>query len=114
MRPSNFVFSLFAIGIPGFALCMPWTTQAHTESIYCGSASNGLGVNAVTTQPKQNACPEAIEVANAYIQLNYKREPVVITIKGKRWICRERQGDTNPYGECAMQRNPDEKVILTS
>ncbi|MHC8345000.1 hypothetical protein [Pseudomonas sp. RT6P73] len=114
MRPSDFVFSLFAMGIAGFALSMPGTTQAHTGSIYCGSASNGLGVNAVTTQPKLSACPAAIEVANAYIQLNYKLEPVLITIKGERWTCRQRQGDTNPYGECAIQRNPDEKVILTS
>ncbi|WP_145309033.1 MULTISPECIES: hypothetical protein [unclassified Pseudomonas] len=111
MRHTDFVFSLFAIG---FALSVPGTTQAHTGSLYCGSASNGLGVNALTTQSKQRACPAAIEVANAYIQLNYKLEPVLIMNKGERWICRQRQGHTNPYGECLMQKNPDEKVTLTS
>ncbi|WP_189635948.1 hypothetical protein [Pseudomonas chlororaphis] len=90
MRHTNLAITLFAIGVAGFALSIPGTTQAHTGSIYCGSASNGLGVNAVTTQSKQNACPASIEVANAYIQLNYKMEPVLIDKSSDRRIVRLR------------------------
>ncbi|KVN27103.1 hypothetical protein WJ63_14440 [Burkholderia pyrrocinia] len=78
------------------------------------SAWNGIDVVATTKHPTKRACAAAVEVANAYLQAADKRQPTEITIKGAIWICRERHGDTNPYGECVMRKQPSEKVNLIS
>ncbi|WP_164721276.1 hypothetical protein [Burkholderia stagnalis] len=56
----------------------------------------------------------AVEGANAYLQAAGKRKPTEISVKGAIWICRERHGDTDPYGECIMRKQSNEKVKLIS
>lgn len=111
---TGFVSCVFAMVIAGFAFSIPTAAEARPGSIRCGSASNGLDVVATTARPREHACPVAVEVANAYLQAAGKRKPTRITVKGAIWICRERHGDTNPYGECVMRKQSNEKVNLIS
>ncbi|MBN3818031.1 hypothetical protein G3N57_16075 [Paraburkholderia sp. Se-20369] len=114
IRRAGIVSSVFSIVIAGFACSIPVAANAQPSVIRCGSASNGLDVVATTTHPRRRTCAAAIEVANAYLQAAGKRKTAEITVKGAIWICRERHGDTNPYGECVMRKQPNEKVNLIS
>lgn len=114
IRKSGIFFFVFAIVVAGFALSIPVAANAQPSVIRCGSASNGLDVVATTVHPAKRACAAAVEVANTYVQAAGKRQPTEISVKGAIWICRERHGDTNPYGECVMRKQPNEKVKLIS
>ncbi len=115
MRSTDF-FLLIRIGIAGIAFSVATTANAQPRSITisCGSASNGLGVEIKTTQPKKHACPLAIKVANTYLRATDKPVPIKIMVNDVTWICRERKGETNPYRECVMQKMPSERVYLVS
>ncbi|WGS44323.1 hypothetical protein LFL97_27380 [Burkholderia sp. JSH-S8] len=114
IRKAGIFFFVFAIVVAGFVLSIPVAANAQPSVIRCGSASNGLDVVATTAHPTKRACSVAVEVANAYLQAAGKRKSTEISVKGAIWICRERHGDTNPYGECVMRKRPNEKVKLIS
>ncbi|MGV9357081.1 hypothetical protein [Streptomyces misionensis] len=78
-----------------------------TGYAYCGvDRASGLGVMAARSVP----CGAALDVAAAYT----KGRAAEVHAAGSRWVCRERQGDPDPYQSCADVRSGDRVVTLVS
>ncbi|MRH89420.1 hypothetical protein GFY24_18535 [Nocardia sp. SYP-A9097] len=85
------------------------------ESVQCGTGPGGLAVVTYTTKGA-DFCPTALLVATTYTQERAKKTggDFAIQVADMRWVCGERQGDPNPYQECASQNESADKVRLLS
>ncbi|MEV6068923.1 hypothetical protein AB0L82_20430 [Nocardia sp. NPDC052001] len=85
------------------------------EVVQCGSGPNGLAVVTFTTKGA-DFCPTALSVATSYVQERTKKSEgdVAIEVADMRWVCGERQGDPNPFEECASQNESADKVRMLS
>lgn len=90
-------------------------TPLPGDPVQCGPGALGLAVIAYTT--KGNAlCQTAVAVTDAYHN-ERARQPdgdIAVTVENVRWICGVRQGDPNPYQECASQNESADIVRLVS
>ena len=80
------------------------------------TASNGLGIEAISGSGKTKACKTAKKVADGYVKKAQGGGPTTVTVRvGKTdWKCAEVQTETNPFIECVNQKHKGEKVKLFS
>ncbi|MFI6869207.1 hypothetical protein [Nocardia sp. NPDC050406] len=85
------------------------------EPVDCGTGPNGLAVIAHTTKGV-DFCSHAVAVVDAYAAQREKQPDgdIAVTVDNMRWVCGERQGDPNPYQECASQNESADIVRLAS
>ncbi|WP_330179023.1 hypothetical protein OHB26_21240 [Nocardia sp. NBC_01503] len=85
------------------------------EAVPCGTGPNGLAVVTLTAKGT-DFCATAIQVATTYTQERTKKADgdLAIEVADMRWVCGERQGDPNPFQECASQNESADKVRLLS
>ncbi|MGW5345661.1 hypothetical protein [Streptomyces sp. NPDC004050] len=88
-------------------------TPTPAPLVFCGTdAASGLGVSA----DRAGSCAVALEVAAAYTRVvqHTQGAPAEVRTAGATWVCRERQGDPDPYLECLGGGNSGGRVTLTS
>ncbi|MEU5806721.1 hypothetical protein [Streptomyces sp. NPDC047718] len=88
-------------------------TPTPAPLVFCGTdAASGLGVSA----DRAGSCAVALEVAAAYTRIvqHTRGAPAEVRTAGATWVCRERQGDPDPYLECLGGGNSGGRVTLTS
>lgn len=120
MRITTVIGTAVAAAALTLAFAQPASAATHAvatkkpTTYSCGSASNGLGVEAVSKNSKRQACRTAIKVANEYVKQAAagKPKPFIVTVDGSNWKCTERQSEINPFGECTHRGG--EKVKLFS
>lgn len=85
------------------------------ELVRCGTGPWGLAVVASTAKGN-DFCPNASAVATAYAdqRAGQSSGDIAVVVENVRWVCGERQGDPNPYQECASQNESADKVRLLS
>ncbi|WP_067696990.1 hypothetical protein [Nocardia jejuensis] len=88
---------------------------AGHELAECGTGPWGLAIVASTAKGNE-FCQTAAEVVNAYATERTKKADgdIAVTVADIRWVCGERQGDPNPYQECASQNESAEEIRLVS
>lgn len=113
-RPLPAYFSISSFFV--LAVVASANVDARLPVLYCGSAPNGLAVEAVSAKSEADACPIASKVADASVSMIEAdtRLPFTLVIDGARWRCRERRGDPNPFIECVLGKGRRETVRLTS
>ncbi|MFJ9641494.1 hypothetical protein ACWEPM_19045 [Streptomyces sp. NPDC004244] len=88
-------------------------TPTPAPLVFCGTdAASGLGVSA----DRAGSCAVALEVAAAYTRIvqHTRGAPAEVRTAGATWVCRERQGDPDPYLECLGRGDSGGRVTLTS
>ncbi|QLY33367.1 hypothetical protein [Nocardia huaxiensis] len=92
----------------------PFPGPGH-EIVHCGTGPWGLAV-VVATAKGNEYCPTATAVAAAYAADRDKQPDgdIAVTVDNMRWVCGERQGDPNPYQECASQNESADRIRLVS
>ncbi|AYF78224.1 hypothetical protein D7D52_35280 [Nocardia yunnanensis] len=92
----------------------PFPAAGH-QAVQCGTGPWGLAVVASTAHG-DDFCPTALSVVTAYAadRANQSSGDIAVTVDTIRWVCGERQGDPNPYQECASQNESADKVRLLS
>ncbi|MEU2392832.1 hypothetical protein [Streptomyces sp. NPDC007369] len=100
---------------PGTALAPVSARETATPapSVFCGTdAASGLGVSA----DRAGSCGVALQVASAYTRILHRTRgaPAELRAAGATWVCRERQGDPNPYQECRDTGGSGRRITLTS
>ncbi|MEV6769849.1 hypothetical protein AB0N05_14605 [Nocardia sp. NPDC051030] len=92
----------------------PFPAAGH-EIVHCGAGPWGLAIVAGTAKGN-DFCPTASEVVNAYAAERAKQSngDIAVTVADIRWVCGERQGNPNPYQECASQNESAEQIRLYS
>ncbi|GGU73439.1 hypothetical protein GCM10010260_01450 [Streptomyces filipinensis] len=118
MRSTRMRTAVGLLGAAAFCLAVPAQPSADTgappkSSPYCGTdRATGLGVSARGNV----SCATALQVAAAYTEVwrGTAGAPVQVRAAGAVWKCRERQGDPDPYQQCADTRDDTRLVTLTS
>ncbi|WP_067541453.1 hypothetical protein [Nocardia crassostreae] len=90
-------------------------TPTLGDPVHCGTGPWDLAVVAFTTKGP-DFCPTALSVVNAYADAR-KQQPegdIPVVIDNIRWVCGERQGDSNPFQQCASQNESQDKIRLLS
>ncbi|GAB2510969.1 hypothetical protein [Nocardia heshunensis] len=92
----------------------PFPAAGH-QAVHCGTGPWGLAVVASTAHG-DDFCPTALSVVTAYADERSKKSTgdIAVTVDTIRWVCGERQGDPNPFQECASQNESADKVRLLS
>ncbi|MGW4247952.1 hypothetical protein [Nocardia sp. NPDC004722] len=92
----------------------PFPAAGH-QAVQCGTGPWGLAVVASTAHG-DDFCPTALSVVTAYADERGKKSTgdIAVTVDTIRWVCGERQGNPNPYQECASQNESADKVRLYS
>ncbi|NXY93274.1 hypothetical protein HYE82_02375 [Streptomyces sp. BR123] len=88
-------------------------TATAAPLVFCGTAAAfGLGVSA----DRASSCAVALRVAAAYTGIlpHTRGAPVEVRAGGTTWLCRERQGNPDPYQECLDTGDSGRRVTLTS
>ncbi|MFC9995893.1 hypothetical protein [Nocardia sp. NPDC127526] len=90
-------------------------TPTLGDPVHCGTGPFGLAVVAFTTKGP-DFCPTALAVVNAYAEARNQQPEgdIPVTVDNIRWVCGERQGDPNPFQQCASQNESQDKVRLIS
>lgn len=85
------------------------------EPVQCGTGPWGLAVVAHTTKGAE-FCPHAVAVVDAYAAQRRSQPDgdISVTVDNMPWVCGERQGDPNPFQECASQNESADNVRLYS
>ncbi|WP_405484134.1 hypothetical protein [Nocardia sp. NBC_00511] len=88
---------------------------AGHEAVQCGTGPWGLAVVASTAKGN-DFCPVAHAVVDAYAadRAQQSNGDIAVTVGTVRWVCGQRQGDPNPYQECASQNESADLVRLHS
>ena len=93
---------------------LPAMKRIVTKTVPCGTASNNMGVFAVTSAPSGEACPTAIKVANKYLTKTPKSGPADVKVGDYLWECRMVREKQRQYLECLKLANRTERVRLVS
>ncbi|WP_067567286.1 hypothetical protein [Nocardia acidivorans] len=85
------------------------------EAVPCGTGPDGLAVVTLTAKGT-DFCATAVQVATTYTRERAKKADgdLAIEVADMRWVCGVRQGDPNPFQECASQNESADKVRLLS
>ncbi|MEC3915990.1 hypothetical protein [Nocardia sp. CDC160] len=99
---------------PNATSAAPFPAAGH-DAIQCGTGPWGLAV-VVSTAHGTDFCPTALSVVNAYADERAKQSngDIAVVVDTIRWVCGERQGNPNPYQECASQNESADRVRLLS